>query len=404
MGGIRRLLAVSVSLVASLVCPERIFESSTTAAADAIDPKLFQQPYNDALVKPINEYVEGATLVASGGGVFWQRELSQSDTRYIQFYFDSISSPAGLDYTLRVLRDPAGQRVAVYTAAEFGRGADFITGMLPAGRLRIQLVSKEKPVGFSFRLVHALWQARPGEPATPQSFVATWNPVRTALPPDSPGAVSAKAVAMLHVGPLEASCTGVLIDPATVATNYHCVLNSLSFQKSENAERPRCDDIFAEFEYFEVGAPGIVTRCLAVRVDKQLDVALLTVDPQTIRDTAGRPRVPIATRPVLEGLPAKVVIMHHPLGLPMVIDQACSLRGSSATDILHDCATTSGSSGSPVLDEQMRWVGLHYKGPYPSNWTVEMIETDAKVNGPRYNQARVSAAVSQFLLANSQPR
>jgi Trypsin-like peptidase domain len=383
-----RLLAVAV--VTQSISPGRV------VAAEAIDPKFLEQPYQDAIIRPINERVDGSEMVASGGGVYWQVELSQSDTRYIRFYFDSISSPPGLDYTIRVLSDPAGVRVAAYPAAEFGKAAYFITGMLPAGRLRVQLVSNQKPTGLSFRLVHALWQATPGQLATPQSIVPDWDPVQ-GLAADSPGRIAAKAVALIHIGPGENTCTGVLVDPEIVATNYHCIELSPAFRNSSETEKPSCADVLIEFDYLVEGTVGKTGPCLAVRADKGLDVALLSINPESVRDASGQPRTPVPRRPATESLPTTVTVIHHPRGLPLRIDPICRLRGSSGTDILHDCATMKGSSGSPVLDEQLRWVGLHYWGPYPASWSIEKVETYVQYNGPRYNQARISTAVIDLL-------
>jgi len=88
--------------------------------------------------------------------------------------------------------------------------------------------------------------------------------------------------------------------------------------------------------------------------------------------------------------------MQHPLGLPLSLADGCSKKGVDQTDILHDCLSLHGSSGSPLLDERMRLVGLHYKAAYPDEWTIIQIQNDFAQNGPRYNRARLGDLVSKF--------
>jgi V8-like Glu-specific endopeptidase len=187
-----------------------------------------------------------------------------------------------------------------------------------------------------------------------------------------------------------------LIDDHTVATNYHCLLNSLQFLKSENAEKKVCDDVIIEFDYLRAGTLGVSTKCTAVRPKKELDVALLTVDAAAIRRSTGEVRNPVRPIPVGSAPAGKVNIIHHPQGLPLSYELNCRLKAIEGIELLHDCDTASGSSGSPLFDEQMRWVGLHYKGPYPSTWTVQMIEQHIKDYGKSYNRAKMSGEIMSF--------
>jgi len=60
----------------------------------------------------------------------------------------------------------------------------------------------------------------------------------------------------------------------------------------------------------------------------------------------------------------------------------------------HDCITTSGSSGSPVIDEQWRWTAIHFQAAYSRKWTFEQISDDIVHNGEKYNKARSASAVA----------
>jgi hypothetical protein len=108
-------------------------------------------------------------------------------------------------------------------------------------------------------------------------------------------------------------------------------------------------------------------------------------------------RRPVKARPAGEGVPQVVRLLHHPLGFPLAVQEHCRVHKVEQTDILHDCGAANGSSGSPLFDEQMRWVGLHYKGAYPRTWTNEQQFQDMQKNGPKYNRARTVAPILQFL-------
>jgi hypothetical protein len=193
------------------------------------------------------------------------------------------------------------------------------------------------------------------------------------------------------------TCTGVLIDEQTLATNHHCMLYSLAFQQSKQSARPSCQDVVAEFDFLAQNQRGASANCVAIKADEALDVALLTLDRKAAEIGPEKRRRPVQIRPVSEGMPQIVRLLHHPLGFPLAIQEHCRVHKVEQTDIFHDCGAANGSSGSPLFDEQMRWVGLHYKGAYPRTWTNEQQFQDMQKNGPKYNRARTVAAIMEFL-------
>ncbi len=386
-----------------LVGGATILVASMCWAQQNIDPKLLQQTYVEATVRSLNEVVDVAKLPTAADEVLWEREFNQTSTRYIQFYFDQIRYTKGADFVIRILRIPSERPIAIYSSSSFAANAEFITGLLPAERLRVQLVvaTSAKP-DLSFRLFQVMWQARPGENATPQSLVPRWDPV-TSLQPADEIAKWSSSVAMLHIGPTEVTCTGVLIDYRTVATNYHCIHYSLQFLKSENAEKKFCDDVIIEFDYLRAGTLGVSTRCVAVRANAELDVALLSIDAAAIRLNSGEVRNPVRVRPPGEPLTGALNIIHHPEGLPLSYESNCKLKEIEGKELLHSCDTSSGSSGSPVFDAQMRWAGLHFKGPYPNTWTIQRVLDDRRDNGPKYNRAKMSDDIMSFAQTSISP-
>jgi V8-like Glu-specific endopeptidase len=357
----------------------------------------FKQPYIDATSSVREEAVDDSKYLDRGRGRYWTYTFSppQPNSRYARIRFDRIHVPPDLQFTIQVVQLPSEIPVVKITRDQFAESESFFTNLLPSGDLRIELLSSSKPEGLSFRLERILWQAASTR-ATAESPILEFKSVQSLATTD-PALQIAPSIALLHIGPMDATCTGALIDPGTVVTNNHCLDYSLSFLQSEQDAHPSCSDIVAEFDYLAKNQRGVSSKCISIRADKSLDAALITLDPATIRLQSGKDRAPIPIRPAAEGPPSSVSLMQYPLGLPLSLADGCSNKGIDQSDILHNCTSAHGSSGSPLLDERMQLAGLHYKGPYPDDWTIIQIENDFLQHGARYNRARLGALVSKFL-------
>jgi hypothetical protein len=364
-------------------------------SALAQEDEAYERVHQDARTQDLNETADEQKFRELRRGVFWESTFGHANTRYIRFRFDNIKSPPGAAYRIRILQLPLENEVASYPAGEFAHADTFMTGLLPAGEFRIELLADSTPKGLSFRLASALWQVLPTEALVHSPIVKIVY--ANSFPATSPLREPAHAVAMLHIGPLETTCTGVLIEAGTIATNYHCMKYSLAFQQSKQSPTPSCDDVMAEFEFLALNQRGTTAKCRSVTADEKLDLAFLGFDPRDIELAPGKPRQPVKIRPASEGMPSNVELIHHPLGLPLVIDEHCAVRKVEQPDLLHDCSAVNGSSGSPLFDEKLRWIGLHYKGPYPRTWTIEKIFDDIQKNGPSYNRARESSVIEARL-------
>jgi hypothetical protein len=358
------------------------------------EPEAFQLIHQDGRSMTLDTVVDEAQFREVRKGVFWQMPFGQMRTRYIRLRFDNIKSPPGASYSIRVLRLPLEEEVARYTASEFAARDSFMTGLLPSGELRIELWAESLPKGLSFRLERAVWRAPPAGVTVHSPIVNTL--LITFFPEGSPIREPERSVAVLHIGPTEVTCTGVLIDEQTVATNHHCMQYSLAFQQSKQSATPSCQDVVAEFDFLAQNQRGSSANCVSVRTDEALDVALLVLDRKAAEIAPERKRRPVKVRPPSEGIPQVVKLLHHPIGFPLAVHEHCRVHKVEQTDIFHDCGAANGSSGSPLFDEQMRWVGLHYKGAYPRTWSNEKQLQDMQVNGPRYNRARTVTAIMEF--------
>lgn len=149
-------------------------------------------------------------------------------------------------------------------------------------------------------------------------------------------------------------CTGFLIAPDLLMTNYHCIQYT-----------DEMDSAVADFDANSAGAT-IVTRTLTTlaKRNKALDVAIFRLSALM---TAPPLRL---SKDVMPANPNLFVIIQHPDGgFKKVSNINCRLEGLSMvgldpaqkTDFGHMCDTHKGSSGSPVQDTTTGLVvGLHH--------------------------------------------
>jgi endonuclease G len=187
------------------------------------------------------------------------------------------------------------------------------------------------------------------------------------------GAAAAKSVAKLSVhrydngvarmngpNPVLYLGTGWLIAPGLLVTNHHVVNARNAGEPSAAAAdlRQQVSSATALFDYDYDGAPGTMLPLgEVVASDIALDYAVIRVTE--------RGRMPLVLAPVtlrLHDPPSQVAvnIIQHPDGKP----KKFAIRNNLVTsaderEIRYFTDTFNGSSGSPVLDDTWRVVGLH---------------------------------------------
>lgn len=182
--------------------------------------------------------------------------------------------------------------------------------------------------------------------------------------------------------------TGWLIGPRTLVTNAHVGVLLARLKPDAPADDPRRgyrlrSDVkgFVDFSFEHAATPPskvAIEQVLYVEPSQVPDIAVFRL-ANDVSVLGGRPKIDLdlVERPVYEK--ANVFTVGHPIvdlqGDPKVatvfgpLDGTKRLSPGKISQILegntlaHDCSTTNGSSGSPVIDfGSYQAVGLHYFG------------------------------------------
>lgn len=314
-----------------------------------------------------------------------QQPFGKYGVRYVRLEFGEFQGDADAEVELRIVREPMGELLASYRWKDLVTGGEgMLTGLLPAGALRLQVAQGRVNSAGSFKLAKLHWKT-PRTTLDAQSAGVPKDMPLEAFPASHPVHAWAQSVAMLHIGPTGVTCTAFLVATDLLATNHHCIVMSLRYLKSEGNARHACGDVVVEFDYVK-NERGRTAECVeVVKADKLNDFALLRV-ANVPKAANGVNRKPIALGTPAAG--ATLSLLHHPSGLPLAIEIPCNFRGVEGGDLLHDCQTIPGSSGSALFTDAGAAMGIHYKGAYPPDWTMQQIYDHRRANGPRYNRAK----------------
>lgn len=161
---------------------------------------------------------------------------------------------------------------------------------------------------------------------------------------------------------IERPCTGFLISDQFLITNEHCVSNEKMASQTS---------VWIGYENESKKPFEILTVKELVISNYELDFSILKLDePVSINFNIFKWR--LSTLNYFE----KVLIIQHPNGeiKQFSSDSDCyisnpKLKGRSGlfNDFGHRCDTKDGSSGSPILDNQYKLIGIHHWGLHPGD-------------------------------------
>lgn len=364
-------------------------------------PDVWGQIYREALVKTVPPLV-AEQFRDRGDGVLWEDRLSMPKTLYLRLQFSEITSPPGAQYTV-ILRAADGKEFTRYAAEQFSRSSSLYTGVLFTDTVKVQVRGTLPLTGLSFQVKSLIHQVDPVGRLTPQSVVPTWKTI-VELPKGSLPVRAADSVAKLYIGPGYA-CSGFLISPKALLTNFHCLQASFDYQLTMTQSQPECGDIEIHFDFDRQKSLAGTVRTPCVRVlssdaEQGLDYALLEIDPRAAAAGRTSPRgyLKLAARPLSPQ--GDVLVIHHPAGLPKKFSLACTAYASNDAQLLeHTCSTTGGSSGAPLMSQDGTVVGLHFAGAFSKEMTIEQINNAIAEGAVFRNKAKPAHLILQRLRA-----
>ena len=290
-----------------------------------------------------------------GSALIWQEVASKTGSDYLRFHFVNFSNPGSETFTLTI-KDGQGKQVIEYNE-DTVPGSDFWTPLVFGGRALIQVTADPVPQSLQFTLKEMAYQTNGG----------VWESIidddeREHIidyKDDADITRVAKAVAKLSFFKDDFYvCTGFMINNNQLMTNHHCVATDevcettmvvFGYQLDENDNRVH----------------GKQYACKkVVDANYKEDYSILE-----LHGTPGDEWGTLAFSAVGLSDSQDLYIIQHPAGEPKQISKInCRVAGpkldgrGTDTDFGHVCDTMGGSSGSPVLSEDHKVVGLHHFG------------------------------------------
>src|SRR5262249_7106835 len=217
-------------------------------------------------------------------GVWWEgRIIGPPTAGYLRLHLVAIQNAGVGGYRL-VIRGANEKKLLEYEPSSFDGRTELYTGLVFSHVAVVQIVGRKNnsPKGFGFTIDSFSHAVDVRDRLKPQSILPTWKPLDE-ISSRFPARAFVESVAKLHMGD-GAVCTGFLLGPDLLLTNYHCLAHSTMFDPAVPLDAAKCSDIQALFDFDTQGAPNdVVTReCRRVLAGKDVpfDYALLQIAPE----------------------------------------------------------------------------------------------------------------------------
>jgi S1-C subfamily serine protease len=329
-----------------------------------------------------------------GDTIVWEDTVVAPErTLYMRLHFTDIRKADTTAY--RVVIRAADERVlASYNGDDFNGAESFFTELLYASAVKVQVQTRKRgtsPKALRFAIDSFVSAIDVRGRLTPQSILPAWRSLDS-VPGRIPARQLADAIAKLYMGD-GAVCSGFLVGPELLLTNHHCLAHSTQFRQSPT----QCGDILIHFDFNNQARPDqyVALDCVEVLTTDAgvLDYALLRTSRERDRLT---PRT-ILKFSMQTGIVSDLFMIHHPAGLATQVSFDCAIKKAGKDEVQHDCSTTNGSSGAPVLRRDGTVVALHNDGAYPEDLTIAALTARLAKGEVFLNKARPATAVREAI-------
>jgi len=348
------------------------------------------QEYREAFALPGAPLTVGFA-VTEASGVLWRHRFAAPSSLYIRLTIRELVPPSDptAEYTLNFRGSDERLRES-HHASELRRVKRLDT-IIFSDQVLVELAwIRGSPSGLHFIVDRPLAQRDVIGRVISESSLPSWKA------PTNPAVKLLKmepffeSVAKLLMGD-GYTCSGFLVSPDSLLTNYHCLAHSSVFAKTGDEQLPLCSDIIVEFDFDGPRGRQARAACLNVPRSSPLDdYALLKLEsvPRTSRGE-GRRYLHLAARDVAES--DSLVVLHHPLGFPLQVSFDCGMHlrkdRAEASELEHTCSTAGGSSGAPMLSRKGELLAMHHGGAYPRDMTPDEIDSAMARGEEFFNKA-----------------